>query len=163
MRFKLQKINVRLILALIIIFLITPLFSAAGDIYKPYLHDSITPKHPELSLQGYYQTALWHGAATYSYPIEVPMGRNGLQPTLFINYNSHSTNQRPGIIGAGWDISENYILRDVVYSFKNSSDDKFKLFLGGQSYNLAYNSSEGRYHTEIESNLYIKNKLKKII
>ncbi len=157
MKIKSQKLNARFILAIVMLVFTIQLFSATGDLYKPYLHDPVVPKHPELSLQGQYQTALWQGAATYNYPIEVPPGRNSLQPALSINYNSHSVNSRPGIIGTGWILSENYIFRDVTYSFKNTSDDKFKLFLDGQIYNLAYNSSEGRYHTEIESSLYIKN------
>ncbi|MFA4047110.1 hypothetical protein HPS54_08270 [Prevotella sp. PCHR] len=42
------------------------------------------------------------GAATYSYPIAVPQGINGLQPALSVGYNSQGGN---GLIGWGCNIS----------------------------------------------------------
>lgn len=41
------------------------------------------------------------GAMTYSVPIEVPAGINGLQPNLSLNYNSRAGN---GVMGVGWSI-----------------------------------------------------------
>ncbi len=154
---KTKKRYKRIFIALLLVIILSNLASAQGDVYKPYLHKPIVPENPGLNLQGTYQTALWPGAATYTYPIEVLPGINGLQPALSLNYNHHSTNQRPGIIGTAWTLSENYIFRDVDYSFTNISDDKFKLVLNGQTYDLVYDSFDERYHTEIESYLYIKN------
>ncbi|MBI2581455.1 VCBS repeat-containing protein [Candidatus Woesearchaeota archaeon] len=138
-----------------IMFLCLVSFVLAIDSYRPYLHNPEVPENPGLKLQGSYQTALWPGAATYSYGIDIPPGRNGLRPSLGISYNSHSTSQRPGIVGTAWTLSQNYIWREVDYSFADASDDKFNLVLNGQSYELVYVPSEGRYHTKIESFLHI--------
>ena len=42
------------------------------------------------------------GAATYSIPLDLPEGRNGMTPELAITYNSQSSN---GLLGVGWGIS----------------------------------------------------------
>ena len=42
------------------------------------------------------------GAATTSFPIKVPAGRNGIQPSLQVTYNSEAGN---GLMGVGWNLS----------------------------------------------------------
>ena len=81
--------------------------------------------------QNSFAVSLFTGAASYSYPIEVPKGTNDLQPLLTISYNHEST-QKPGIIGTAWSLTESYIQRDISYSRNDTSDDKFKLVLNGQ-------------------------------
>lgn len=49
-------------------------------------------KHPKVSNQG---------DASLSYPIEIPKGRNGVQPQVGLNYSSGGGN---GIVGVGWSI-----------------------------------------------------------
>ncbi len=139
----------------IIIFIYLASFTYATNNYRPYIHNPKVPEHPELNLHGSYQTELWPGAATYTFDIEVPPGRNSLQPYLSLNYNSHLTKQRPSILGTAWDLTQNYIWRDVDYSFADTSDDKLRLVLNGQSYELVYVPSENKYHTKIESYLHI--------
>jgi hypothetical protein len=48
------------------------------------------------------------GSASFSYPIAVPPGRNGLQPNISLTYNSYSGN---GWIGVGWELNLGSIKR----------------------------------------------------
>ncbi|SEW27959.1 RHS repeat-associated core domain-containing protein [Chryseobacterium wanjuense] len=43
-----------------------------------------------------------NGSAAISYPVEIPAGRNGMQPSVAISYDSSKGN---GWMGEGWDIS----------------------------------------------------------
>ncbi len=47
-------------------------------------------------------TANNNGTANLSYPIEIPAGRQGMQPNLALTYSSGGGN---GWLGVGWDIS----------------------------------------------------------
>lgn len=49
------------------------------------------------------------GAFTQQVPIDIPPGRNGMQPELSLNYNSQNTTD--GIVGYGWSLSIPYIER----------------------------------------------------
>jgi len=96
------------------------------------------------------------GAAVFSYPIKVPPGTNGLQPGLALSYNSYNYLSYPELAGSGWSLTESYIQRDVSYSPEDTSDDKYILILNGGQHKLVYDSSDGRYHTKIESYMSIK-------
>ena len=50
------------------------------------------------------------GALTQSIPLDIPPGRNGLQPELSLDYNSQATDQ-DSIAGYGWSLSIPYIER----------------------------------------------------
>ncbi|MFA4846276.1 MAG: FG-GAP-like repeat-containing protein, partial [Patescibacteria group bacterium] len=50
------------------------------------------------------------GSFIYNYPIALPPGRNGMQPSLELAYNSASV-QSVGILGAGWSFSIPFIER----------------------------------------------------
>src|SRR5208282_1413862 len=50
------------------------------------------------------------GALTEVIPLDIPPGRNGLQPNLSLDYNSQNTDQ-DGIVGYGWTVSIPYIVR----------------------------------------------------
>ncbi|MBI2647629.1 VCBS repeat-containing protein, partial [Candidatus Woesearchaeota archaeon] len=149
--------NKQLIFFFIFFLAFIPIAYSADDQYKPYLHKPVVPEHPKLKLYGKYQTNLFPGAGTYTYPIEVPKGANNLQPSLSISYNSQSVKQRPSILGAGWTLTQNYIYRDVNFTPSNITDDEFKFILNGASYNLIYDKTDGFYHTELETFVRIQN------
>jgi hypothetical protein len=52
---------------------------------------------------------LFTGAATYSYPIDVPPGRAGLAPQIALTYNSQAKN---GWLGVGWTLDMGSIQKE---------------------------------------------------
>ncbi|MBD3249179.1 hypothetical protein GF336_03980, partial [Candidatus Woesearchaeota archaeon] len=102
-----------------------------------------------------YQTNLFTGSSTYSYPIKVLPGINGLEPSVALFYNHHKTTA-VSEIGNGWGLNLNYIARDAKGTPNDTSDDEFMINLGGVSSKLVYVASEDRYHTEHESYLKIE-------
>lgn len=50
------------------------------------------------------------GALTETIPLDIPPGRNGLQPNLALNYDSQNTDQGSEV-GYGWSLSIPYIAR----------------------------------------------------
>jgi hypothetical protein len=57
------------------------------------------------------------GNATYTIPIHIPMGINGMQPSVSINYNSGAGN---GLLGYGWALSAT---SSITYDRKNLYHD----------------------------------------
>ncbi len=147
----------RLVCWLIVILLCSSLAIAAADQYKPWLHKASIPEHPKIKLFGQYATNLFPGAGTYSFPIEVSKGTNGLQPSLSLTYNSQAVKSRPGVVGAGWALTQNYIYRDVNATPDNTTDDEFVLVLENTPYELIYNSNDGLFHTEVEYHFKVQN------
>ncbi len=146
----------KIIFSIVIFFVIVLTLNsfAADDQYKPYLHKPTVPESPKITMYGSYSTNLYAGGATYSYNIILPKGTNGLTPGLTIAYNSQAAKQRPGVLGAGWSISQNYLFREVNNTLNNTADDIFKLVLGDSVYELVY--INGAYHTKVESYLKIE-------
>ncbi|MCP4151505.1 MAG: hypothetical protein GY757_27425, partial [bacterium] len=65
------------------------------------------------------------GAFTYSYPINIPPGTNGMAPNLSLNYNSQGGN---GMVGMGWSLSGfQSITRDSTYDINWNNSDHFLL------------------------------------
>ncbi len=100
------------------------------------------------------------GAAGYNIPITLPPGRNGVQPSVSLNYSSRSGN---GIAGVGWSLSagsaisrcgatyaQDGFIKNVTYS---ALDDR--LCLDGQrlvvTNGKVYGAADAVYGTEIES------------
>jgi RHS repeat-associated protein len=70
------------------------------------------------------------GAASYSIPIDVPPGRQGVQPNLSLTYSSY---QKNGWIGAGWDLDLGSIERSTKFGLDYSGDDYVASFNGSNS------------------------------
>jgi hypothetical protein len=90
---------------------------------------------------------LFSGAATYNYPIAVPPGRNGLQPSVALSYNSrridHLKNTESidsGPVATGWSLGASLMevtrWNDVVYTGQLRLRDEFSLVLNGTAYAL---------------------------
>ena len=85
------------------------------------------------------------GALNTTFPIDIPPGRNGLQPNVNLVYNSQNT-QQGSIVGEGWSIGIPYIERlningvDKLYStstpsyFNSSLDGRLSTTTVGSSY-----------------------------
>ena len=89
------------------------------------------------------------GAATYQYSIDVPPGRNGMQPSLTLSYNSRAadghirSNFIQGPIGLGWSLPQIYVTRVGVDSAPTGNGipainhpSDFRLVFSGQGYEL---------------------------
>lgn len=146
-----MKFKLPLIVFFIIAFLFYSVFPASAEIKGDYVKQ-------DTSYIGKYQTDLFTGNASYSYPIKVPKGTNDLTPEVSLSYNNSAAYSFSSIVGTGWNINTDYIERDVNYTPGNSStgDDKFKLHFKGNVYDLVYVPSENRYHTKQESYLHIQ-------
>ncbi len=108
------------------------------------------------------------GAATFSYPIDLPPGANGIQPGLALTYNNQQVSGLHGWyqsdwVGHGWSLNTVEIVRELGNATTNHGAEctsKFTLLFNGTGYTLiAANgdpTSLGRYYTQEESSLYIE-------
>jgi len=91
-----------------------PASSAPADIFSmpaPVLGAEV-PKASSIKT-GDASVATQTGAMTYSYPVAVPPGRNGMAPRLALNYSSHAAIY--GGIAAGWSLDIPTISEDHAY------------------------------------------------
>ncbi|WP_346729630.1 SpvB/TcaC N-terminal domain-containing protein [Shewanella sp. NKUCC01_JLK] len=99
------------------------------------------------------------GQAIYHIPIDLPPGRNGVQPLVSLSYNSQGGN---GILGVGWSLNADSSISRCSATFAqdgftrsvtfNSSTDR--LCLDGQrliAINGSYGVSNTEYRTEMDS------------
>jgi len=92
------------------------------------------------------------GALTYRIPLDIPPGRNKVQPDLALEYNSQNTED--GIVGYGWSVSIPYIERLNKRGSENLyTDNYFTSSLGGE---LATTSDPTQYRHKVEDGQFIK-------
>ena len=153
---KRRYIILSVIWVLSIILLMQLISAATPESYRPYLHKPSTGQSLKLEMYGNFQTQLFPGAATYSYSIAVPTGVVGLVPTISVSYSSQSVFQNPSMMGAGWAITSNYIMRHVNFTVSNITDDFFILNLNGYSDKVFLKN--GTFKTNIDKYFKIDNK-----
>src|SRR3712207_825510 len=78
-----------------------------------------------------YETDLFTGSVAYSYPIKVPEGTNGLTPEVSLSYSNLGARDLMQRSGAGWQLSQDYIERDINFTPNKLADDKFRLHFKG--------------------------------
>lgn len=83
---------------------------------------------PVGSLGGAVHADPFTGVATTSIPIEVPPGRNGMQPSLALTYNSAAGN---GWLGMGWDLEQEGIYRQTKWGVDYSKNTDM---VGGKAF-----------------------------
>ena len=105
------------------------------------------------------QAGVSGGQASYHIPIDLPPGRNGVQPSVSLSYNSQSGN---GVLGVGWSLNAGSSISRCGATFAqdgftravtfNASTDR--LCLDGQrliAINGTYGTGNTEYRTEMDS------------
>ncbi len=131
------------------------ILAMAGAFIFPFTVNAVT--HHAGTIQGQFNVSPT-GAATYSIPIEVPPGINGMQPKLSLEYNSNAGN---GPLGVGWALGglskitrcpQTYARDGKIHGVDFTSEDRF--CLDGQrlvAVSGLYGAPDTEYRTEIES------------
>lgn len=115
---------------------------------------------------------LFSGAASYAYPIDVPAGRNGLQPSVNLVYSSRAIDGLldigaidPGPVALGWSLNFMDIVREGIYEWDDDAHytqqfpNQFSLLIDGTAHELqpdTLNASFGRYHARDLPGYYIE-------
>ena len=100
-------------------------FSSLAVLSAPVLAKETGEDRPVKTLGGAVHADPFTGAATTSIPIEVPPGRNGMQPSLALTYNSAAGN---GWLGMGWDLEQEGIYRQTKWGVNYSTNTGEKAF-----------------------------------
>ena len=79
---------------------------------------------PIVAVGGAVHADMFTGQATTSIPIEVPPGRNGLQPNLALVYGSANGN---GWVGVGWKLEKGVIERQLKLRLSRHSACAWRL------------------------------------
>ena len=101
-----------------------------------------------------FQVSGYTGAATYSYPFQIPAGPGGFQPSLTLSYNSQvvdqaTLNTQASWVGMGWSLDTGSIEIDTHGTSTWTSDDTYNLNVAGVSSQIVQDSSGG-YHAANE-------------
>ncbi|MBI3358612.1 MAG: hypothetical protein HY037_03355, partial [Nitrospirae bacterium] len=105
---------------------------------------------PQGSSGGTVLPDLFTGTMSYSIPIEVPMGRKGMDPGLALTYKSSGGN---GVVGMGWEMEVGAVERSRKDGVDYGGDD-YVLRLAGATVDLVRTSGtapgDGEFRAKIE-------------
>jgi RHS repeat-associated protein len=101
------------------------------------------------------QPDLFTGAMSYQIPIEVPPGRNGMDPKLALSYSSRNAN---GWVGVGWDLEVGAIERSTRTGVDYTKDE-YSLRRSGSTEELVAVSLL-EYRSKIENDFTKINQIK---
>lgn len=98
-----------------------------------------------------------NGVASYSFPVELPKGRNGLTPSLSIDYSSQNK-AADGPLGYAWDISIPTISRLNKFGVKKIYDqNNFTSSLGGELKPVSLaDGKHGTYGQKVDSGDFLE-------
>ncbi|MCX6785662.1 MAG: FG-GAP-like repeat-containing protein, partial [Candidatus Komeilibacteria bacterium] len=107
-------------------------------------------------LTGNLKVDQFSGAASYNLGLDIPAGRNGLNPSLLLAYNSYDK-ANDSWVGQGWNLDFGFIQRSTKQGTNNLyTGNEFTLSLGGQSADLIEVDSENHLYAPKEENNYLK-------
>ena len=141
-----------IILASISLAPVQPAYAAFGDGSAPTIPNAsvLTAQAEEPKIDGS------TGAFTQRVPLDIPPGRNGLQPDVALDYNSQRT--KDGIVGYGWALSIPYIERLNKTGSENLYDPStthyFTSSIDGELVASATTSSAVGATPSVEKNTY---------
>ena len=112
-----------------------------------------TDQPPLPSVQAF-QSDRFTGAASVSYPIEVPPGPGGLTPSISLSYSSSGVDgadseTQASWVGMGWDLDLGHITRDMRGKPEQPWKHVFNLSLNGVGSELVL-GADGQWHTSDE-------------
>jgi len=108
------------------------------------LSDGSSPSEAYLpSLQGW-QVSGFTGAASFSYPIDVPAGPGGIKPDLGLSYSSAATDgsggmrktNQAGWVGKGWSLDTGAVALQKIEVSSGTTVNHYALSFNGQSFDL---------------------------
>ena len=94
---------------------------------------------------------IFTGTMSYSIPIKVPPGRNGMTPDITLTYRSSNGN---GWIGVGWELEMGAIQRSTRWGVDYTNEDdhhSYQLRKAGSTMDLIFAPTDNFYHAKIES------------
>ncbi len=129
-------------------------FADATDRDEGFYDQTYEINNNRLSFDGSSQNSSWSGAYSFSLPLTVPSGRNGLQPSLALSYNSQSS-EWDSFYGAGWSLGIPSITRINKTGLNNLYEETyFSSSLGGELVNET-GTPYGDYAAKVEDGSFL--------